>query len=91
MNKGRNAIKARQLKYHNAYVLCMHDKLLQSCPTLCDPMLLCPWDSPGKNTGVGCHALLQGIFLTQGSNLSLMSPALAAGFFTTSATWEAQS
>ena len=27
------------------------------------------WDSPGKNTGVGCHALLQGIFPTQGSNL----------------------
>ena len=32
--------------------------------------LLCPWNSPGKNTGVGCHAVLQGIFLTQGSNLS---------------------
>ena len=31
-------------------------------------MLLCPQDSPGKNTGVGCHALLQGIFPTQGSN-----------------------
>ena len=30
--------------------------------------LLCPWDSPGKNTGVGCHSLLQGICLTQGSN-----------------------
>ena len=30
--------------------------------------LLCPWDSPGKNTAVGCHFLLQGIFLTQGSN-----------------------
>jgi len=30
--------------------------------------ILCPWDSPGKNTGVGCHALLQGIFPTQGSN-----------------------
>ena len=29
---------------------------------------LCPWDSPGKNTGVGCHALLQGIFRTQGLN-----------------------
>ena len=28
--------------------------------------LLCPWDFPGKNTGVGCHFLLQGIFLTQG-------------------------
>ena len=32
------------------------------------PRLLCPWDSPSKNTGVGCHALLQGIFLTQGSD-----------------------
>ena len=30
--------------------------------------LFCPWDSPGKNTGMGCHALLQGIFLTQGWN-----------------------
>ena len=33
--------------------------------------LLCPWDSPGKNTGVGCHFLLHGIFPTQGSNLIL--------------------
>ena len=33
--------------------------------------LLRPWDSPGKNTGVGCHFLLQGIFLTQGSNPGL--------------------
>ena len=33
--------------------------------------LLCQWDSPGKCTGVGCHALLQGIFPTQGSNLCL--------------------
>ena len=33
--------------------------------------LLCPWDSPGKNTGVGSHSLLQGIFLTQVFNLSL--------------------
>ena len=40
-------------------------------------------DSPGKNIGVGCHVLLQGVFLTQGSNLCLMSPALAGGFFTT--------
>ena len=31
----------------------------------CATRLLCPWDSPGKNTGVGRHALLQGIFLTQ--------------------------
>ena len=34
--------------------------------------LLCPWDFPGKNTGVGCHGLLQGIFATQGSNLNLL-------------------
>ena len=51
--------------------------------------LLCPWDSPGKNTWVGCHFLPQGIFLTQGHNLCLTSPALAGGFFTTGATWEA--
>ena len=38
-------------------------------------------DSPDRNTGVGCHALLQGIFLTQGSHLGLMSPALADEFF----------
>ena len=35
--------------------------------------LLFPWDSPDKNTGVGCYALLQGIFPTQGLNLSLLS------------------
>ena len=34
--------------------------------------LLCPWNSPGKNTGVGCHALLQGIFLTQELNTHLL-------------------
>ena len=45
------------------------------CPTLCDPMDNsppgCPWDSPGRNTGVGCLFLLQGIFPTQGSNSHL--------------------
>ena len=50
-------------------------EVAQSCPTLCDPMdctrLLRPWDSQGKNTGVGCHFLLQGIFPTQGLNLGL--------------------
>ena len=33
---------------------------------------LCPWDSPGKNTGVSGHALVQGLFLTQGLNLYLL-------------------
>ena len=55
-------------------------QLFHSCLTLCDPMGCSPvreifwqkWDFPGKNTGVGCHALLQGIFLTQGLNLHLL-------------------
>ena len=34
--------------------------------------LLLPWNSPGKNTGVGCHSRLQGIFPTQGYNLGLL-------------------
>ena len=74
----------------------MHTKSPQSCPTLCDPMdcksprLLCPWDSPDKNTGVGSHSLLQGIFLPNDQTYkSLTSPALADGSFTTRATWEA--
>ena len=33
---------------------------------------VCSWDFPGKNTGVGCHFLLQAIFLTQGSNICLL-------------------
>ena len=51
--------------------------VIQSCTTVrpreVQPtMLLCPWDFPGKNTGVGCRFLLQGIFLTQGLNLGLL-------------------
>ena len=44
--------------------------------------LICPWDFPGKNTGVGSHLLLQGILPTQGLNESLF-PMSAWGFFTT--------
>ena len=45
----------------------------QLCLSLCDPMDrgAYQWDFPGKNTGVGSHFLIQGIFLTQGSNLGL--------------------
>ena len=54
----------------------------------------CPWDSPGKNTGVGCPALFQGIFPIQGLKLQLLRLLLwQAGFwfffFITSVTWEA--
>ena len=54
---------------YNAGVLCL---VTQSCLTLCDSMDCSPpgaaihGDSPGNNTGVSCHALLQGIFPTQG-------------------------
>ena len=51
-------------------------EVAQSCPTLCDPMdCSLPGfsvDFPGESTGVGCHFLLQGIFLTQGSNPGLL-------------------
>ena len=51
--------------------MCVCVLATQSCPTLCDPRLLCPWHSPGKGTGVGGHVLFQGIFLTQGLNPGL--------------------
>ena len=66
----------------------------QSCPTLCNPvdrgspvhwilqariLVLCPRNSLGKSTGVGCHFLLQGIFPSQGLNPGL---PIAGGFFT---------
>ena len=56
----------------------MHAKSLQLCPTLGDsmdhsPPGSSPWESPGKNTGEGCHALFQGIFTTQGLNPHLLS------------------
>ena len=47
-------------------------EVAQSCLTVCDPMdtrLFRPWDFLGKSTGVGCHFLLQGFFLTQGSRI----------------------
>ena len=59
------------------------------CLTLCNSMdcnptrLLCPWNFPGKNTGVGCLFLLQGIFSPQENEpMSLVSSALAGGFLT---------
>ena len=50
--------------------------------------LLCPWDIPGKNNGVGCHALLQGIFQTQGLNPHLSHLLHWRQVFTTSAICE---
>ena len=57
-------VKYDSLKTSLARDCCL---IAKSCPALCDPVncSLCPWDFPGKNTGVGCHLLCQGIFLTK--------------------------
>ena len=63
----------------------MKVKVAQSCLTLCNPIdciplgVLCPWNSPGKNTGVGCHSLLQENFLTRDQT---QVSCIAGGFFT---------
>ena len=69
----------------------MYVQPLNHVPILCDPMdYSMPgssvyWIFPGRNTGVGCHFLLQGIFSTQGLKLCLLHLlALAGGFITTS-------
>ena len=60
---------------YSLLLLCLVTKL---CLTLLQPhelqptRLFCSWNFPGKHTGVGCHFLLQGIFLTQESNLCLL-------------------
>ena len=76
------------------YGACVHVcSVTQLCLILCDPMDCIPpgssvhGDSQGKNTKMGCHALLQEIFPTHGLNLS---PTLAGRFFTSSTTQEAQ-
>ena len=57
-------------------------KSLQSCPTLCDPIDSSPpgsrpWDSPGKNTGVGCHFLLQCMKAKSESEVAQSYPTLS--------------
>ena len=62
-------------------------KSLQSCPALCDPIdssptrLLCPWDPPGKSTGVGCHCLLRSFISRPCLFLSVHFPLLSLPYF----------
>ena len=51
---------------------CFRCVQLFATPWIAACRLLCLWDSPGKNIGVGCHFLLQGIFMTQGLNRGLL-------------------
>ena len=69
-------------------VLHLHPGVLSRVrPWMAAARLLCPWDSP-ERTGVGCHALLQGIFPTRDGLASLVPPAFTGGFFTAGAPWE---
>ena len=63
------------------YIYIYAAKSSQSCPTLCDPIDgsppdSCPWDSPGKNTGVGCHFLLQCMKVKSESEVAQSCPTL---------------
>ena len=81
------------LSFSSEFMSVLSLSMLQWCPILCvahQSGFSAHGDSPGKNTGEGSHTLLQGIYIIQGSNPCLMSPALAGGFFTTSVTWEAR-
>ena len=79
----QSLLYCRQILYQLSYqgVSCMYILLfnkslshvqLFATPWTAAARLLCPWDSLGKKAGVGCHALLQGIFSTQGSNPGLL-------------------
>ena len=74
------ALEIGSLVPFSRFCVCVYTHMhisTQLCPILCSPhglwpaMLLCPWDFPGQNTGLGCKSLLQGILPTQGSNSSL--------------------
>ena len=71
-SRGNPSFSCKEGKLLNSMDSCFKidmkwSEVAQSCLT----RLLCPWDFPGKSIGVGCHFLLQGIFMTQGSNPGL--------------------
>ena len=69
VSKGlRDVFAGRKRCFHCFRVFVSVAKSSSATSALKHSGLLCPWDSPDKDTGVGCHSLLQGIFPTQGSN-----------------------
>ena len=64
--------KTQRAHFQALYNLTLKVKVTQLSPTLRPHGLYSPWNSPGQNTGVGSPSLLQGIFLTQGSNPGLL-------------------
>ena len=83
-NRHRNSYgKFNYFGPHIFQLYICYTKSLQSCPTLCDPMdgsppgFPVPWDSPGKNTGVGCHFLLQCMKVKSESEVAQSCPTLS--------------
>ena len=76
MRLNANYLKCKTFEIQPSLVF--YALIAKLCPTFLlfqglDPTrFLCPWDFPGNNTGVSCHFLFQGIFLTQGSNPRLL-------------------
>ena len=82
---GSRVSSASPVRYCASHFHCCCRSVAQSCLTLCDPglqpaRLLCPWDSPRKNTRGGCHFLLHGNL--PDPRIESTSPALAGRFFT---------
>ena len=83
-NRGDYICAGREYMESSGMSDCLRVRLFV-CPTVRHPwavvhQLVCPWDSPGKNTEVGCQALLQGIFPPQRLNPCLLC-ILSEGFF----------
>ena len=78
MNMFTDLAWSREFLFFSPCTALLHqesENVSQLCLTLCNPIhglqlarILCPWNSPGENTAVGCRSLLQGTFLTQGWN-----------------------
>ena len=86
MPSSRGSFQPRD-QTHVSYIFCTGRWVLYQLhlgsPNIVIACTLCPWDSPGKNTRVGCHFLLQGSSWPR-DRMSCFSPALADGIFTTS-------
>ena len=65
INSSKSSISKKQITQSKNVCVCISHSVVS------DSLIPCPWNSPGKNTGVCCHSLLQGIFPTQKSNLGL--------------------
>ena len=93
LDKNRLSTLLSHLFVTATYITCMHAHSVVSNSWqphgLSPTRLPCPWNSPGKNTGVGCHILLQGLFLTQGSHCVSCVSCTGRQVLHHCATWEA--